>query len=165
MVHLGEAARGLRDYRGRIEFDPQRLETIERGCTRSSVEAKYGAAWQTSGALGRRAAGLGRWNNRRRACKTLEARAGDSGGDLLRRASALSAARRRAAQALQQAVLAELSELGMAKAAFEVRVTTAAGDEAALGPHGLEAIEFLISPNPGSAEASLRSPRAETVTG
>lgn len=73
----------------------------------------------------------------------------ESGAELLQRAAALSAARRGAAQALQKAVLAELTELGMAKATFEVRVATAAGDEAALGPHGLDAVELLISPNPG----------------
>jgi DNA repair protein RecN (Recombination protein N) len=76
-------------------------------------------------------------------------------GDLLRRAAELSAARKRAAQALQAAVLAELGELGMAKAAFEVQVATGAGDEAALGPHGLDAVEFLISPNPGETVKPL----------
>jgi DNA repair protein RecN (Recombination protein N) len=78
-----------------------------------------------------------------------------SGSDLVRRAAGLSAARRRAAQALQKAVLAELTELGMAKAAFEVRVSTSAGDEAGLGPHGQDAIEFLISPNPGESVKPL----------
>ena len=151
MVHLGEAARGLRDYRGRIEFDPQRLESIEARLHEiGKLKRKYGGSLAD---LLAHLAGV------RRDLETLEqseARLQDveralreSGSELLRQAVALSAARRRAAQALQKAVLAELTELGMAKAAFEVRVTTGAGDEAALGPHGLDAIEFLISPNPG----------------
>jgi DNA repair protein RecN (Recombination protein N) len=83
--------------------------------------------------------------------RTLEA----FGADLLRRAEKLSAARKRAGQSLQQAVLAELQELGMARAAFEVRVTSDAAGETALGPHGADAIEFLISPNPGEAVKPL----------
>jgi len=151
MVHLGEAARGLRDYRGRIEFDPQRLERIEARLHEiGKLKRKYGGSVAD---LLAHLAGV------RRDLETLEqseARLQDveravraSGSELLRQAAALSAARRRAAQALQKAVLAELTELGMAKAEFEVRVTTGTGDEAALGPHGLDAIEFLISPNPG----------------
>ena len=157
MVHLGEAARGLRDYRGRIEFDPQRLESIEARLHEiGKLKRKYGGSLAD---LLVHLAGV------RRDLETLEQSEArlqgveralrESGSELLRQAVALSAARRRAAQALQKAVLAELTELGMAKAAFEVRVTTGAGDEAALGPHGLDAIEFLISPNPGEAVKPL----------
>lgn len=157
MVHLGEAARGLRDYRGRIEFDPQRLESIEaRLHDIGKLKRKYGGSVAD---LLAHLAGV------RQDLETLEHSGArvqeveralrDSGSDLLRRAAALSAARRRAAQTLQKAVLAEVTELGMAKAAFEVRVATGAGDESALGPHGLDAIEFLISPNPGEAVKPL----------
>ena len=48
-------------------------------------------------------------------------------------------------------MLAELVQLGMAKAAFEVRVAARSADEAVLGPHGADTVEFLISPNPGEA--------------
>ncbi|MBI2164665.1 MAG: DNA repair protein RecN, partial [candidate division NC10 bacterium] len=58
-------------------------------------------------------------------------------------------ARGRAAPKLQEAILAEIRELGMARAAFEVRVTSAPPGEAGLGPHGKDEVEFLISPNPG----------------
>jgi DNA repair protein RecN (Recombination protein N) len=43
----------------------------------------------------------------------------------------------------------------MAKAAFEVRVTSDPEGEASLGPHGKDAIEFLISPNPGETAKPL----------
>jgi len=157
MVHLGEAARGLRDYRGRIEFDPQRLESIEARLHEiGKLKRKYGGGVadllahlagvrRDLEALGQSEAHL----------QDVEGALRASASDLLRRATDLSAARKRAAQALQTAVLAELSELGMTKAAFEVRVATGAGDEAALGPHGLDAVEFLISPNPGEAVKPL----------
>ena len=157
MVHLGEAARGLRDYRGRIEFDPQRLETIEARLHEiGKLKRKYGGSVADLLAhlvgVRRDLEALGQSEAR---LQDVERALRTSASELLRRATELSAARRRAAQALQKAVLAELGELGMAKAAFEVRVTTGAGDEAALGPNGLDVIEFLISPNPGEAVKPL----------
>ena len=157
MVHLGEAARGLRDYRGRIEFDPQRLEGIEARLHEiAKLKRKYG------GGVADLLAHLTGVRRDLEALEQSEARLQGveralraSASDLLRRATALSAARTRAAQTLQAAVRVELGELGMAKAAFEVRVAASAGDEAALGPHGLDAVEFLISPNPGEAVKPL----------
>jgi DNA repair protein RecN (Recombination protein N) len=151
LVHLGEAARGLRDYRGRIEFDPQRLERIEARLHEiGKLKRKYGGGVVE---LLARLAGVCRdleaLERSEARLQEVERALRESGAELLQRAAALSAARRGAAQALQKAVLAELTELGMAKATFEVRVATAAGDEAALGPHGLDAVELLISPNPG----------------
>ena len=156
MVHLGEAARGLRDYRGRIEFDPQRLEQIEARLHEiGKLRRKYG------GGVADLLAHLAGVRRDLEALGQSEARLQDveralqtSAGELLRRATELSAARRRAARTLQAAVLAELGELGMGKAAFEVRVVTSGG-ETALGPHGVDAIEFLISPNPGEAAKPL----------
>jgi DNA repair protein RecN (Recombination protein N) len=75
--------------------------------------------------------------------------------DLAGRAERLSAARRRTAPRLQEAILAEIRELGMAKAAFEVRVTPAQSGAEALGPHGMDEVEFLISPNPGEPPKPL----------
>jgi DNA repair protein RecN (Recombination protein N) len=157
MVHLGEAARGLRDYRGRIEFNPQRLESIEARLHEiGKLKRKYG------GGVAELLSHLAGVRRDLEALEQSEARLQDVGralrasaDDLLRRATDLSAARTRAAQTLQAAVLAELGELGMAKAAFEVRVAAGARDEAALGPHGLDAVEFLISPNPGEAVKPL----------
>jgi DNA repair protein RecN (Recombination protein N) len=157
IVHLGEAARGLRDYRGRIEFDPRRLEVIE-------------ARLHEIGRLKRRYGGgvaelLAQLADVRRDLEALEhstARLAEvdgtlrtAGGDLIRRSEALSEARRRAAQALEEAVVAELVDLGMAKAAFEVRAISDPAGEASLGPYGKDAIEFLISPNPGESVKPL----------
>jgi DNA repair protein RecN (Recombination protein N) len=157
IVHLGEAARGLRDYRGRIEFDPQRLETIEARLHEiGKLKRKYGGDVRDLlarlGGVRRDLEALERSQAR---LQVVERALQETSGDLLRRAERLSAARGRAAQTLQKSVLAELVELGMTKAAFEVRVTTGPGDEASLGPHGLDAIEFLISPNPGESVKPL----------
>jgi DNA repair protein RecN (Recombination protein N) len=153
IVHLGEAARGLRDYRGRIEFDPLRLEEIEARLHEiGRLKRKYG---------GGVAELLAQLADIRRDLEALEHSAARReeveralrtvGDDLVRRSEALSASRTRAAQALQRAVLAELAELGMARAAFEVLVTTDPAGDTSLGPHGKDAVEFLISPNPGES--------------
>jgi len=68
--------------------------------------------------------------------------------DLLGRAAHLTASRRKSAASLERGIRGELAELGMPKAAFSVQVTAGAGEDA-LGPFGFDAVEFLISPNPG----------------
>ena len=45
----------------------------------------------------------------------------------------------------------------MAKAVFEVRVASASAAEAVLGPHGADAVEFVISPNLGEPFKRLRT--------
>lgn len=157
IVHLGEAARGLRDYRGRIEFDPRRLDAIEvRLHEIGKLKRKYGGDVEEL---------LAKLDAVRRDLEAVEqsgARLREveralhaTGDELVRLAARLSTARVVAAESLQAAVLAELRELGMAKAAFEVRVTAGPATESALGPHGVDAVEFLISPNPGESPKPL----------
>ena len=152
-VHLGEAARGLRDYRGRIEFDPERLETIEARLHEiGRLKRKYGGSAavvlthlaqvrQELETLVRSEARLKEIEGARAACQR----------DLLERGRGLSQVRRRAARLLEAAILGELRELGMAQARFEVRVASTEPAEGSLGPFGLDEVEFLISPNPGES--------------
>ena len=153
IVHLGEAARGLRDYRGHNDFDPQRLEAIEARLHEiGKLKRKYDGG--VDDLLARLAGVRGDLESLAQSearLQEVERGLHASGDDLVRRAERLSTARKRAAQALRKAVLAELAELGMDKAAFEVRVTSSPAEEAALGPHGMDAIEFLISSNPGES--------------
>ncbi len=62
-------------------------------------------------------------------------------------ASRLTAARKAAGEALRQALLAQLSGLGMDKAEFEVEIAAIAEDQ--MGENGLDKIEFLLSANAG----------------
>jgi DNA repair protein RecN (Recombination protein N) len=157
IVHLGEAARGLRDYRGRIEFDPRRLDAIEvRLHEIGKLKRKYG------GDVEELLAKLAAVRRDQEAVEQSGARLREveralhaTGDELVRLAARLSTARAGAAESLQAAVLAELRDLGMAKAAFEVRVTAGPANESALGPHGWDAVEFLISPNPGESPKPL----------
>lgn len=66
--------------------------------------------------------------------------------------AALSALRRRAASALAVAAARELSDLGLARAGFEVAVRAAEG----FTPTGTDAVEFGFAPNPGEPMRPLR---------
>jgi DNA repair protein RecN (Recombination protein N) len=72
-------------------------------------------------------------------------------------ATKLSAARRAAAPKLAKRVLAELKQLAMEDAAFEVSLE----ERESLGPAGAERVEFAIAPNRGVPAAPLR----ETASG
>lgn len=73
------------------------------------------------------------------------------------RAKALTEARRTAAQKLDGQIVKELRELGMENARFETRVEAPdhLEDLAQVTPHGCDAVEFLLSVNPGQALRSL----------
>lgn len=83
----------------------------------------------------------------------LEAAASAAAADYQARAEALSALRRNAAGRLDTAVAAELAPLKLDAAKFQTSVTLL-GEER-WGPSGMDAVEFLISTNPGAAFAPL----------
>ncbi len=69
-------------------------------------------------------------------------------------ARALSAARKAAAKKLDAAVAAELGPLKLAHAGFSTAITT---DETAAGPAGIDAVEFMVSTNPGAPPGPLKT--------
>ncbi len=153
IVYLREAARSLRDYRGRIEFDPERLEAIEARLHEiEKLKRKYGGSLaEILASLERVRSDLALLGQSEARLKELDPLLGEALRDLTHRAEHLSKARGRAARQLQEAILGEIVELGMAKAVFEVQLASAPFVEDRLGPHGVDAVEFLISPNPGEA--------------
>jgi DNA repair protein RecN (Recombination protein N) len=157
IIQLREAARALRDYGSRLEFDQGRLDAVEARLHEiGKLKRKYGA---TVAAVLEHLAGV---TKEREALGRTEERLEDlgravqaSGAQLLASAVRLGAARRTAAARLQGAILDELRQLGMGRALFEVAVTSAPPAQEHLGPHGLDAVEFLIAPNPGESPKAL----------
>ncbi len=74
--------------------------------------------------------------------------------DYLADARTLSLARRAAAKKLDAAVAAELGPLKLAHAGFSTAIAT---DEAAAGPAGIDAVEFMVSTNPGAPPGPLKT--------
>jgi DNA repair protein RecN (Recombination protein N) len=85
--------------------------------------------------------------------KALAARAGDASLDYRARAEALSAARVEGALKLDGAVAEELAPLKLDSARFRTRVERLGEDR--WGAGGIDAVEFLISTNPGADFAPL----------
>lgn len=83
----------------------------------------------------------------------LEAAAKDAGNRYRAEAEALHATRVAAAMRLDEAVTAELVPLKLDAARFRTSVAELSEDK--WGPHGMDAVEFLISTNPGADFAPL----------
>ncbi|MFA9477996.1 DNA repair protein RecN [Phycisphaerales bacterium AB-hyl4] len=91
-------------------------------------------------------AGLSQMDERMSA---LEAQLAEVGGRL-------SEARRKAAKQLRPMIESQLGELGMAEAKFDVQFEQLDADDEAVGPSGLDAIEFAVQTNPGQSMQPLR---------
>jgi DNA repair protein RecN (Recombination protein N) len=150
---LKEVLVALRDYRERIQFDPERLETVEaRLHTIGRLKKKYGStAGEILGYRDQAALDLKQLEGAEERLVSLgeEIRAVDA--ELWDRAGHLSRGRGKAAKQLAQQVVGELRQLGMTRADFRVEITKIEGEDprGSLRPTGLEEAEFLFAPNLG----------------
>jgi DNA repair protein RecN (Recombination protein N) len=87
----------------------------------------------------------------------LKARLSDVYKKLMEACRELSASRREFASRFSQSVAEQLTELGMGKVRFKVRFTVFEQDKHKLTAQGMDAVEFLIAPNPGEPLKPLGS--------
>lgn len=144
---LGELVREVRRYLERCEPDPQRLAEVEaRLALIDRLKRKYGPTIEAVLAYRdeaeRRLRTLEHESSRLEDCQRELEAARARYQELARRLGAL---RREAARRLGEAIEAELHQLAMPRARFEVAVEPA--DEP--GPTGEERVSFLFSANPG----------------
>jgi DNA repair protein RecN (Recombination protein N) len=159
---LDDIARELNGYLAGLEADPERLtEVEERLELYARLERKHGG---TVGAVlehaercraeRERLVGAGAETAR------IEQDLGQTTREVDRLASELTATRERGAGALAKAVVAELEEVAMEDARFEVSVTPRPGSDGDVlsryAATGADAVEFLIAPNPGVPPGPLR---------
>jgi len=146
---LEDLAAFLRDYLGKLEANPQRLEQIEdRLALIDRLKRKYGnsveAVLAYAAETRQRLASLEHADERRDvARKELE----KACTEYRRAAEALSEKRRESARKLVKLVREELAQLGMEKTRMEVHFESLPAGQG--GPAGIDEIEFRISPNPG----------------
>jgi DNA repair protein RecN (Recombination protein N) len=146
---LEDIAAFLRDYVGKLEANPARLEEIEdRLALIDRLKRKYGSSVEEILAYGRETrqslASLEHADERREAVRKDLAKAA---AEYRKAAEALSEKRHEAARRLVKLVREELAQLGMEKTRLEVHFEIAPeglGDAA-----GIDEIEFRISPNVG----------------
>ena len=151
-VAIQDAAYMLRDYLGKLEADPARLEEAEaRLAAIERLKRKYGG---TVDAVVTYAAELTRQlddaetvNERRSALQTEHARLAR---DYQEAADVLTEARRRAAKKLEKRIESELAQLAMEKTVFRIEVSPATWSAA-----GADTMAFLVSPNVGEEPKPL----------
>ena len=152
VIAVEEASYAVRDYLSHLEANPARLEEIElRLASLERLRRKYGVTAeeilaflaQVRGEIesvetaGERKAELER--ERKRLAAAFEEAAG-----------ALSQRRKDAARKLEKRMETELASLAMERTTFEVAVRPAAWSET-----GIDAVQFLVSPNVGEEPRPL----------
>jgi DNA repair protein RecN (Recombination protein N) len=151
---LDDARRTLEEAQRAAAYDPRELETTEerlfaiRGAAR-----KYNVPADELPALqARMEAELTAISEGEERLAVLESAERQAEQAYLAAARALSAGRRAAGAALEQAVNAELPPLKLERARFIVQIDT---DEAARTPDGLDRVEFWVQTNPGTRPGPL----------
>ncbi len=151
-LSLQEVSFGLRDYLGRLEANPARLEEIEtRLAAIDRLKRKYGQSLPEVLSfledVRRQIAAVEHAGERmeelRAAQKKLEAEFGKVAVELTEK-------RRTAARKLEKRVEAELAQLAMERTVFRVEIAPANWSET-----GADRVDFLVSPNLGEVPRPL----------
>ncbi len=152
-IELEDVGQEVRAYRSRVTVDPRRLAQAEERFTElDRLSRRFGPT--VDEVVDRRAAlsteleALEGFDER---VQALERSAKQARVLVEAAAHRLSEARRRVARRVTEQIEAQLADLGMKNARFEVQLQAAA----TLGPAGLDAVEFLLSSNVGEAPLPL----------
>jgi DNA repair protein RecN (Recombination protein N) len=146
---LEDVAAFLRNYVGKLEANPLRLEEIEdRLALIDRLKRKYGASVEDilayAAEVRQNLASLEHADERREVVRKELAKAA---AEYRKAAETLSEKRREAARRFVKLVREELAQLGMEKTRMEIHFERAAEGQG--GAVGIDEIEFRISPNVG----------------
>jgi DNA repair protein RecN (Recombination protein N) len=144
---LEDAAFQLRDYRERIEFQPDRLERIERRLDLlHGLRRKYGqTVREMMEYLEKIRAEMSALEHSDEKLEQLRKEAEEARRRALECGAELGRRRRAAADRLAGRIMEALKELQMEKTVFSVEFRALKEP----GANGLDEVEFMISPNPG----------------
>src|SRR5687767_3951531 len=153
-IEADDLAGELRRYELGLAAEPGRLEQVEeRLDAYDRLERKHGGSVATVlEHLERCRSERQRLENAEVSIEGAQRALADAEEQERALAGALSKARAKAAPALAERVLAELAELAMEDASFEVTLN----EREELAATGAERVEFLIAPNPGVPAAPVR---------
>ena len=154
LVAIDEARATLEEAIRATEYDPRELEqTEERLFALRAAARKYDVPADDLAALRQRfeedVAAIDAGEEK---LVGLESALKDADTSYVKAAKALSAGRRKAAQALDAAVQAELPPLKLERARFITEIST---DEDSRDPSGFERVEFWAQTNPGTRPGPL----------
>ncbi len=152
---LEEVSYFLRDYKGGIDFSPERLEKVqERLELIKGLKRKYGDSIQAILDYREKAVmELDELRYSEERLETLKTDLAELKGKLTDAAHELSKKRKTAAKKIELKVIEELSELSMPGTKFSIQITQDQGADTSDGykatHKGIDNVEFLISPNVG----------------
>ncbi len=148
VIAVEEASANLRDYLGRIENDPARLEDVEtRLAGLERLKRKYGTTTeQVLAFLAQVKQQIDEVENASEHRQNLEKELAALAAQYEKLAGDLSEKRRDAAARLSKLVEQELKSLAMGGTQFQITVTQGGWTSS-----GQDVIEFLVSPNRGEA--------------
>ena len=143
---IDEMAIMIRDYKRKIEFDPQRLEEIlERKELINKLKRKYGNTIKDI--LNYNKETQVKLDKLVKSARSMEETTGEVERlqeELARQAGNLSGERKIAGAKLKKKMEQELKELGMGKARFDVEI-----NQGEIKSSGMDEIRFLVAPNVG----------------
>ena len=160
---LADLAFAVRDFRGSLEFSPERLEEIENRLAEiSRLKRKYGGAIETVLAhleeSEARLKNIESFEERKEELKRVLAKQRE---DYLKIASEIHDKRRKAAGKFEKEVEMNLKAVALEKARFEVRIEApnaadlSNGNNKRLTAKGYDQIEFYFSANVGESPKPL----------
>ena len=160
---ISDLAFAVRDFRGSLEFSPERLEEIENRLVEiSRLKRKYGGAIETVLAhleeSEARLKNIETFEERKEELKTILAK---QQADYLKIAADIHDKRTKSAVKFEKEVEANLKAVALEKARFEVRINAPTDSElkdaatAKLTVKGFDQIEFYFSANVGESPKPL----------
>jgi len=160
VIGLQDAARFLEDYKGGLEFDPQKLETIrERLNLLSTVKRKYDKTVEEILTYKKQIErDLDRIESKDEDIDSLEKEIERLSQTLQKECSVLSQKRKAKASELSKKIQKALTSLGMDRTRFQIRITRKEdenglvkldGKRFFVDEKGVDQVEFFVSPNPG----------------
>ena len=154
-VEVADLASELRSYAEGIDAEPGRLEQVEeRLAVIERLERKHGGSIEAVLAHAERCrAEIERLESAAELAEEIEQRLTSAEERRAKLATRLSASRRKAAPALEEAVAEALAGLAMDGARLEVALEAA---EDGPGPGGAETVELRVATNPGMPVSPLR---------
>lgn len=152
LIAVDDASLTVRDYLGKLESDPARLDEVEtRLANIDKLKRKYGGTVEEILAfLEKVRQDLGSAEEAGEKRARIEKQRAALEAEYAAAAAKLSDARKRAGEELARRVEAELASLAMAKTKFQTSV-----EPSAWSPSGADAVQFLISPNVGEEPKPL----------
>jgi DNA repair protein RecN (Recombination protein N) len=160
VIKLQEISRFIEDYKGHLEFDPDKLEMIrERLNLLNTLKKKYGKSIEEILTYKEQIkTELERIENKDEIINGLEKEIDGISQSLQKECISLSQKRRTKASELSIRIQKALADLGMDKTKFEIKITQREdenglveinGKRFVATEKGMDEVEFFVSPNPG----------------